>query len=234
MPQPLSKVCSEGDIWFSARALRQSSFASDVAYTIATWAHIDGNIATIVSKMMKSDVATGAAMYASLVGGAAKDAALLACAKSSLENWHFLLLQAVLVATKASKDERNKFAHQIWGICPVLDDAMLLTPFTTLLASNVLRRQKFEVRSDGSGVIRPTEIDRSKVAVYRKADFANAVDEADKADHLFILFYATLDALSSEAAQQQLIEHSDIQKALSGKRLKAASEAEPKLAAHSR
>ena len=86
MPKTLAEESPDGRVFFAPGILRHSPFASDVAYVIALWAHIDGDIASILSRMLKSDIAVGTAMYLSLVGAGAQRGALDAAAQERDES----------------------------------------------------------------------------------------------------------------------------------------------------
>jgi hypothetical protein len=72
MPRPIPEVTTGGKQTFSAGVLRNSLFASDVAYVIALCAHTDGDIASILSRMLKAESAVGTASYLSLVSQRAR------------------------------------------------------------------------------------------------------------------------------------------------------------------
>jgi hypothetical protein len=211
MPQPLSRVSLDGELYFSAGALRESPFAADVAYVIATWAHIDGDIASILSRLLNADIAVGTAMYMALIGSGGQKAVLNAAAREALPKWQCLLLQAINKVTASARDQRNYFAHHVWGVCSTLPDALLLTEAKTVVVYNVAMRQVVKRLDGGRGIIAPKPIDRSKVMVYRESDIATAVEGAERATRLYELFYAMLISTSGQgpAAQlRKLAEHS--------------------------
>jgi hypothetical protein len=205
MPQPLSRVSPDGKLHFSAGVLRKSRFAADVAYVIATWAHIDGDIASILSRMLNTDIAVGTAMYMALIGSGGQKAALAAAAREALPEWQCLLLQAINKVTASARDQRNEFAHHVWGVCSTLPDALLLTEAKIVVAYNVAMRQVVERLDEGRGIIAPKPIDCSKVMVYRENDIAAAVEGAQRATHLYQLFYAMLVSISGPGPAAQLL-----------------------------
>ena len=96
---------------------------------IARWSDIDKTLAELLLLMLKSpDLKVGMAMFQALNSGEAKRAALLAAAAEALRgnvDDHNLFL-AVLRTIKGSRDRRNEFAHQLWGVARELPDALLL------------------------------------------------------------------------------------------------------------
>lgn len=191
MPQPLSRVHSNPSVTVSSGAIANSpDCARLVMRVIADWAHIDGDISTILTTLLGADVAVGAAMYQALTGGDARRAALLGAAQKALPPWKYILLQAVLKATKPSRDERNDFAHHVWGNVKEIPDALLLMHPHVVLEMNVSHR---EVRYEGNqGVITPKGLDTSKIMVYYHADFATAVVRSSNATMMFVHLYWAL------------------------------------------
>lgn len=200
MPQPLSRVRANTRIAADALyVLNYPEFATKVLRVIAHWSHIDGNLATILSRMLDADIAAGAAMYTALISGEAKRSALLAAARHKLSEHDFLLLQACFKATKASRDERNNFAHHIWGVSEDVEDALLLMPHTVILDVNISYRQRTEKTDNGGWVISPADFDASKIMVYREIDFQKAVESASEADEIFKLFYGHISRRNGQA-----------------------------------
>lgn len=214
MPQPLSKVRSDGELYFSAGCLYKSAFAADVAYIIALWAHIEGNIATILSRMLRADIAVGTAMYLALTGSEGKRAALRAAAREALPEWQAILLEAIFKATKAARDQRNRFSHHVWGRCEGVN-AILLTHPKTIVNVNISHRQAEENVTGSGRILRPKSIDRSQIDVYRKKDFEEAVGRSTMANHMVSLFYATF-GVAPAGPREQLLGYEDIQRALVG------------------
>lgn len=204
MPKTLAEESPDGRVFFAPGILRRSPFASDVAYVIALWAHIDGDIASILSRMLRSDIAVGTAMYLSLVGAGSQRGALDAAAQEALPEWQQLLFKAIGSVTEESRKTRNHFTHRIWGHCSELTEAILLTHPKTIVKYNISHRQRVEELPDGRGVIRPMPIDEQEILVYRRPDFDAAIEEAERAQTLYRLFYAIV-CDSGEGPKAQLL-----------------------------
>lgn len=159
-------------------------------HVIANWAHIDGDLSVILTTMLGADVHIGAAMYQALSSAEAKRAALLAAAKEALPDWKYIILQAALKATKPSRDQRNDFAHHVWGTAPELPDAILLMHPNVVLQVNVSCRQI--QNQSGNRVITPQNLNYSKIMVYKEADFAKAVRESNKVYLIYGYLWQTI------------------------------------------
>lgn len=212
MPQPLSRVHSDPDVRVTAAALSSKpEFALMAMRVISLWAHIDGDTATIVSLLLKSDIATGLAMYEALSGGEARKAVLIAAAKEALPEWKYLILRAVLAIGKSSRSRRNDYAHGIWGYSEALPDAIILMPSTVVTRFNISRRQVYTV--DGASIIRPEDMDRSKMMVHTERDFSAAVQEAEYLQLAYSYLYWTIRG-APEIGRRWLLQQSRIQHAL--------------------
>jgi hypothetical protein len=192
MPKPLSEVAPNGKLTFNASVLRTSPFAADVAYIIALWAHTDGNIASILSRMLKTDIAVGTAMYLALINSGGQRSALDAAAKEALPEWQYLILKAINSVAQPLREQRNHFAHRVWGQCSELNDAILLTHPKTIVSYNASHRQRVLSLPDGRGVLKPAPIEDKEISVYTAVDFEEAVKQAERASRLYELFYGVI------------------------------------------
>ena len=178
-------------------------FAKAAAGVIAFWAHNDGNLAAILSFMLKTDIRTAVAMYQAIISADGKRAALLAAADNAREEWEATLLRAVLKANGPSRNQRNEFAHGIWGYSAEIPDAILLMDARVVMDKNVSHRQAEEMEN-GQRIISPKGFDASKIMVYRKVDFDKALIDAE-ASHLRLVNYYFLAGYRDERARKALL-----------------------------
>ncbi|MBD3732960.1 MAG: hypothetical protein IE934_09620 [Sphingopyxis sp.] len=211
MPQPLDRVHPAPTISVTPSALSNSAYAGHVAFVIATWAHIDGDVGSLLARMLKADIATGTAMYLALIGGEARKAALAAAAKEALPPWQQHLLSAVIKATKPSRDQRNSFAHHAWGTADELPGTLLLMHPRVVVESNVSRRQAHII--ENTRIIRPIDLDRSRIMVFREKDFADAQRMALQATRLWNLLYMVIGD-TVEVARRLLLSDGAVRSAL--------------------
>lgn len=215
MPQPLSRVRPKADIHVSANAISSVPLcASHVVRVIATWAEIDSDLAIILSKLLKADVEIGTAMYQALSGGEARKAAFMAAAKVSLAEWQFILVKAVFDATRASRNQRNDFAHHIWGQTPSIPDALLLMPPEVVLDRHLsFMRAKPDPKTSAL-VLTPKSFDYDKIMVWRGTDFVNAVELALTAAVQFAYLYGAIGHPLIEQSRRLLLMEPRVQQAL--------------------
>lgn len=134
MPQPLSRVKPDAQIHVSASAIQvQSLFQEDILKVIVFWAHIVGNIASLFSTLLKSDIEVGTAVYQAFNGLEARRVALFAAAEKAVPEWQRIAIEAVWKATRGSRVQRDKFCHHVWGYSLDIPKALLLMTLASLL-----------------------------------------------------------------------------------------------------
>lgn len=215
MPQPLSRVKPSAKIHVSASAIQQQpQFQEDVLKVIVFWSHIDGNIASLFSTLLKSDIEAGTAVYQAFNGLEARRIALFAAAEKAIPEWQRLAIEAVWRATKKSRQQRDKFCHHVWGYSQDMPKALLLMDPSVVVDTNVSYRQRVSDNGNGGGVIMPKDYDRTKIFVYREVDFERAHKEAAKASWLFNLLYYAVGVRGNERGRQQLLREPEFRQAV--------------------
>jgi len=223
MPQPLSRVKPDADIRVRATAL-PPDLCVYITRTITAWAYNDHLLANMLCGFLNAEYEVVAAMYQSLVSGEARRAALYAAAKAAVPQ-HLNLIVATIQSTKASREERNHFAHHVWAISEHLPDAMILVDPATLTEPDVKLRALAE-----KGLLKPTITpvgnvnriqfppmpvpDRSKMMVYREKDFQDAATNAETCTEVIkTLCRATHRTQPDEAGRQLLLREPRIARA---------------------
>jgi hypothetical protein len=236
MPQPLSRVRSKSPSLtvFGPQALSAApNLVALPMQVIAIWAAIESMQAQMLARMLKAEVRTGIAMFQALASAEARKAALNAAAQVSLSAEDARLLQAVSKVTKASRDRRNEYAHHIWGVLGQPVEALLLVDPKDYLRDRVQSIEYQRAMTDWSEKVRaasgrqeewppqPTEapatqLDKSRVMVFRLPDLTKDVKDALRAHSLFhsTSFVLGENPHSSAAARQDLLADNDIAKAL--------------------
>ena len=189
MPQPLSRVKPEADINIGPQSLHVfPQFLPRIMGVIAQWAHTDGDFANVFAMTLKADIEVGVAVYQAFNGLEARRTALFAAAKKALPEWQQIALDAVWRATKGSRDQRDRFAHHVWGYSVDLPDALLLMNSSVVVDRNISYRTRLEIK-DGRHLVSPKDFDRSQVFVYREKDFDRAYMDALEANRLVTYLY---------------------------------------------
>jgi hypothetical protein len=143
MPQPLSKVKPGAGMKIGPHALaNRPALAVQVMSVLGEWAHIDATFSAILTTFLKADFIVVNAMMEALKSGTSRNAAFLGAAQSGLPERDFNLVQAVIKASKASRNRRNEFAHHIWAFSDELPDALLLIDPTQIMTELVQWQDK--------------------------------------------------------------------------------------------
>lgn len=214
MPHPLSRVKPDAEIVVGPQALLlMPQFVPQIMRVVAQWAHIDGNLATIFSSLLTADVETATAVYQAFNGLEARRIALFKAAEKAVPEWQQIVLRTVWTATKASRDQRDRFVHHVWGSSRDVPDALLLMDSSVVVDRNVSHRQRTPTEGNRF-LLTPADFDRSQVFVYRKPDFDRAVREADAASWLVILMLGAVGMSASEVGRRQLLNEPQFQQAV--------------------
>ena len=202
MPQPLSRVNPNAQITVSTGSISNApKLATHAMRVIACWSAIESNIALLLSRLLNADTHTGMAMYMALTGGEAKKSALLAAARKAAPEWQYILLQAVIKATKSSRDSRNDFAHGIWGSSKDLPDCLLLMK-PGVVVDHAMMDEKTSLVVINKHKLR--KYDRSRIFVYNESDFKNSCNEASDAEIAYGLLFMTMGETNEQARRQLL------------------------------
>lgn len=215
MPQPLSRVNPDAEIIVTPHALTIfNQFLPHIMGVIAQWAHIDGDFATLFSRFLRAGIEVGTAVYQKFNGLEARRTALFAAAEKALPEWQQIALAAVWKAIKASRDQRDRFAHHVWGYSRQLPDTLLLMHSNVVVDVNISYRTG-QTLDGGRILIQPKDFDRSQVFVYRAKDFERATIDALNASRLVNFLYSAISGvpmlqghtpLLSEPLFQQAVE----------------------------
>lgn len=225
-PQPLSRVRPNATTYFSPDVLfTYPDLAAYAMSVIGQWARTDATLSELLSVMLTtSDLAVGMAMYQALTGTGSRQTALLAAAEEALPVQDFWLLQAVLRLNRPSRDQRNDFAHHLWGTSDDVPNALLLVDPAVFIKHLTIRdiyaknAMAMFLRYSSMGKEVPTgELDHSKVQVYRKRALQQAAKDAIKAGARAFYLSVAIDhdrfGQHSDAMRRQLLSEPAIQQA---------------------
>src|ERR1700682_821777 len=126
-PQPLSKVRPKAIVGLGPRALHaRPQLAALVAEIIGFWSEVDVQRGHLLSTLLGAGDGPALAMYLALTSTAARRAALLAVVHSVLNQVDEDLFAAISKYAVPIEDERNHFAHGLWGYSDDVPDGLLL------------------------------------------------------------------------------------------------------------
>jgi hypothetical protein len=158
--------------------------ARAVFAVINHWAEIENSYSLLLANIARADPVTITAVYQAMANGDARRAALIAAAKASTKPEVASLIQATMEASKASREQRNSFAHHVWGILNTRTDVVLLM-HPKDLATYSAKTTAWIREATTEYPEHPTErppFDRSLVMVWNLKDF-------EKAEALALLRY---------------------------------------------
>jgi len=134
MPQLLSTLTPETlpgggvkIVAFGQDALAdRPELAAKVMRVISVCSFIDQQLSAIMANFIKADFETVTAMLLALSGAEGRRAAMNAAAQTALSKDDYCLYTAVLKATTPPRNQRNKYAHHLWGTANYIPDGLLL------------------------------------------------------------------------------------------------------------
>jgi len=178
----------KGQITFGWIALEQRHRqAVLIAQSIGIWAHVEASLGGILASFLRADATVSMEMYAALRGFSDQRRMLEVAANTVLPSGQRYLILDLLNAIQGMADNRNQFAHRVWGICESLpDDILLLDPKIAWRlrgrAHDYLRELDGEISIDGLTGF-PT-LDRRDVQVWSILDLARVKEDLILASHL--------------------------------------------------
>lgn len=168
MPEKLSDVCPDAEVVFwglGSRFLKERPALSVLAMEcIASWSAVEDFLLHMYARLMEEN-SLAFETYLKFDIQTAKSQAILTAAESRLKNHpkKLSVLKAILRIAKTNQKMRDKIAHNTWGICHELPNALLLLD----------PRARYPKKEPG-------HIDKSCIYVYREVDFENIIKANDR------------------------------------------------------
>lgn len=191
MPQPLTNLPQVrsynlgSNMDSPSRTRPQLSLAA--MNVIAEWSQLENFVNGLFVKLLGTNAAQAAAIFASIRNSAGQRDAFTAVASVTLANRPADqdLLRAVLeVCDKASKT-RNRIAHWVWGYSAYLPDAVLLAdPIMMSAWDSKMSDYVAEVCENPRARIDKPEPDKTKIYAYFQRDFDDSSNAIQRAIHL--------------------------------------------------
>jgi hypothetical protein len=177
-PQPLSRVRRKAPIFIGAACLfHRSALAPYVSQVIGYWAEVEGNAASLLTTILRTEGAPTAAMLACLRASSLQFDMLLAAASVKLTGLELEVVKTLVQMARTVGKKRHFIAHHIWGKCDELPDALLLVPpdlyVDFFVRLNIWTETK-EISKKPS-----LDFDRAKIFVYREADFIEIIKDLE-------------------------------------------------------
>ena len=183
MPQPLSRmrkvsfnIANSGE----HPLLSHPELGLLIAEVIASWANVEAFMLRLFIAMMGGPAERAATVFFALDTQSAKTKAINAIAVATLSEEKRNVLAAIQALAKSQQKERDAIAHGVWGWSFNLPDALLL-----MKASDAVINWR----------------DRSKILVYRSADFNSIIERNERLSclcgmmHMVITKHVSADSL---------------------------------------
>ena len=205
MPQPLSNLTPEtlpsGDVkvvGFNPDALgHRPMLAAKVMRVIGICSSIDQQLSKLMANFIKADFETVTAMLLALSSTEGRRAAMSAAAETALSEDDYRLYTAVLKATTSPRNQRNKYAHHLWGTANYIPDGLLLIDPRYAARRDAQIATEFKTYQEDSDAHRksphvapmpksptPELFDYTQIQVYREPDIDRDIRDALKAAEL--------------------------------------------------
>lgn len=180
MPQPLNKVAPNSGVIIDHDAMAQRpELAGLVAQTISAWSLTELMLGNFLAKMLGTSAQKGIAMYSAIDAFQPQMRALDAAASTFFDGEDRRLYETTMRVIRRAARTRHAFAHNIWGVSHQLPDALLLVEPDVIWAWTAeCLEWGIRVHSDSTLIPKaptPPDFDNSKVLVYRRVDFEEAI-----------------------------------------------------------
>ena len=153
---------------------------------------IDQQFAELIANFLKADFETVTAMLSALSSIEGRRAAMDAAAKTALPEDDYRLYAAVSNATTPPRNQRNKYAHHLWGTANYIPDGLLLTDPKDNARRTAKDAAEYKAYRDALDaylaeqthhtqmpVLYPSNLfDYTKIMVYREADIDRDIRDA--------------------------------------------------------
>lgn len=241
---PATKVKWNGNYLFGSDVMLQRPHLSClVANVIAGWSVTETHLGRTLATLIGAKQPVTMSMYEAVRSFEVQRALLVAAANDVLPTRYAALFEVSLsVLTRAAQD-RNKFAHWVWGASadPELDALFLVEPkhFWKLAVAQIKHWNKTQPVASAKRIARQQihqfnmdqpKLEREHIYVYRIKDLQDARSRVERAfwiaEHLRKL--ASSKGAPRRAIYHRLCSEPEIQKALADRKKKAPQQKAPK------
>jgi|SRR6516165_3692218 len=216
--QPLLYVRPKAKYRMPANALAERpELAALIGECIAFWSQVEGQIAVLLSAIMKAETAITAAVFLSIRNSRAQREALTAAAEIGLTGRELEMFRAIAIVYQSLDSQRTDLAHGIFAISEDLPDALLWIDSSDFTQHNLDFWIELMSQTDPAP-LQASETVRAVLFVYRKDDFVQLRDEIKELWQAVVVFAQYLRGLggllTGEEQFQKLYTLPQIQRAL--------------------
>lgn len=167
MPQPISNFTSSPELIGGTEALETyPSLAAQVACVVTAWSEVENSTALLLIMLIGAGADAAIAMYESLSGSTAKEAALRAAAEHALDDERLKVFFATTRVVKKVAKQRNRIVHGIVTHCPQIKDA-----FVIMSQSAMLKHMHLLFVKQHDGTMHPDHVRAAATAHFMKSSF---------------------------------------------------------------
>jgi hypothetical protein len=167
MPQPISHYTNDPKLLGGTEALDlYPDLAAQIASIVTAWSEVENSLALLLIMLIGAGSDAAIAMYESLSGSTAKEAALRAAAEHALDDERLKLFFATTRVVKKVAKQRNRIVHGLVAHCPEIKDALVI-----MSQAAMLKHMHLLFIKQHDGTTNPTEVRAAAAAHFVKSSF---------------------------------------------------------------
>jgi len=177
--------------------------ATVISQIFAVSASVDHNLGLLLVRVLGADAIPALAMFSILETQSLQRKALIAAAKSALDENTYKMFHACLTVAESAQSERHRLAHWIWASCPEIEDAFLLADPRHLREHTIAMEQLWHPKVRTLETWEKANLDRQKIMVYRRADLDRALRDLREAETVLEAFHSFMEpAITADQAKE--------------------------------
>lgn len=204
-PQPLSSKYFSGPLTLDPRSVKERpDLAAKIGQIIATWARIESQLATIMSRILAAEVRPAMAMYEAIHNTQIQISVLIAAAETTLSGEILEIFSALMVVVKQSANNRHKAAHWLWGISPKFPDCLVLVDPASVREQDKKMGELIASLEKKQFVDVAPILDFSRAFLWESKHFDETIKDLEETNFLMSRFAALIITRASAALDSRL------------------------------
>lgn len=204
-PQPLSSKHVSGAVTLNPVSVKERpELAAKIAQIIAIWARIESLLATILARVLVTQVRPSMAMYEAIHNTQIQMAVLTAAANTTLSGEVLEIFSALMIVVKQSANNRHKVAHWLWGISPEFPDCLILADPAAVREQDKIMSEVISALEHDGPITSAPILDFSRVFLWETRDFDEIIAELEETHRLMHRFSALIITRASASLDSRL------------------------------